>query len=164
MQYVSKPDNLFRVVRKKHKGPPLMTSDGVIILPGDEIIKIHLHNYRIASEMKNFSSEIAYIHHFKRSLERSLQGLNSYIKTLPDHQRIKGIVGTSMLNRGAERLGFTLNEVTPSWKNWLKGLLYKLIYLLIHPQGWAYLKRHGKRLKSKHLVMSMGMLNSRYSD
>lgn len=163
MQYISKPHNIFRVIRKKYKGPPLETGDGTIILSGDEIIKIHLYNYRIATEIKNYSSEMAYIFHLKPLLEQSLKGLYHYIITLPQHENIKAIVGTTMLNRGAERFGFTVCDVKPTWRYWLKGMLYKTIYLLVHPEGWNYLKRHGQRLQSKHVVMSMETLKNRYS-
>lgn len=164
LQFVSKSDNLFRVVRKTYKGPPLKIRDGTIIFPGDEIIKIHLYNFRIAQEIREYPSEVAYIHHFKRTLESSLRGLCAYILTLPDHGRIKGIMGTTMLNRGAHRLGFTLCEVSPSWLYRARGLLYKLIFVLIHPLGWRYLKRHGHKLKSKHVVMSLATLKERYSN
>ncbi|EGL83165.1 hypothetical protein CathTA2_1278 [Caldalkalibacillus thermarum TA2.A1] len=162
MQYVSKQDNFFRIVRTTYKGPPIRTRDGHWIRAGDDIIKIHLYNFRIAKEIKSFPSEIAFIFYFKRSLEFSLYGLSRYVESLPDRHRIKGIMGTSMFNRGAERLGFTICEVDDTWYYRLKGLLYKLIYWLIHPQGWGYLKRHGKRLQSKHLVMSVEELHRLY--
>lgn len=164
MQFVSKEDNLFRVVRKTYKGLPLKTDDGTVIFPGDEIIKIHLYNYRIAQDIKRFPSELAYIYHFKRALLSSLQGLCAHILTLPNHDRIKGIMGTTMLNRGADRLGFTLCEVRPTCLSRAKDLLFKLIFLLIHPQGRQYLRQHGHKLKSKHVVMSLTTLKERYSN
>lgn len=162
MEYVSKGDNIFRVVRKTYKGPPLITNSGQWICPGDEIIKIHLYNYQLAKEILNFSSDVAYVLYLRKGIQRSMQGLSAYIIDLPDYERIKAIMGTSMLNRGAERFGFYKHGVEDTWYYRLKAYLYKFIYMLIHPQGLRYLKQHGSKLEIQHLVITVQELLQRY--
>jgi hypothetical protein len=162
MQYVSKEDNIFRIVRKKHTGPPLKTHSGEWIRPGDEIIKIHLYNYGLAKQVVQYHTEVSLALYLKKYMKESLVGLCEYINELPDNQNIKAIIGTSMLNRGADRLGFCLHDVQRSIFYWLKGFMYRFIYIMVHPYGMKYLKKNGYRLKSKHLVMSVNELNDLY--
>lgn len=162
MQYVSKKQNIFRIVRKTYKGPPLQTKTGEWITTGDCIIKIHLHNYELAKEVLNRPSEISLALYLKNYIHQSLIGLSKHISELPERNHIKGIIGTSMLNRGAERFGFRVHDVNQSIYFWFKGYLYKFIYLVVHPYGYHYLQKHGGRLKSKHLVMSINELMDLY--
>lgn len=155
MKYVSKEDNMFRVVRKKYNGPPLQTKSGEWIKKGDQIIKIHLHNYRLAKIVRRYPSQIRLAVYLKKTMEHSLKGLCDYVNSLPDQHEIKAIIGTTMLTRGAERFGFATHDVPPSLCFKWKGFLYKFIYLIVHPHGFDYIQKHGKRLKSKHLVMSV---------
>jgi hypothetical protein len=162
MEYVSKEDNIFRIVRKTYKGPPLQTRNGDWIQSGDIIIKIHLYNYALAKEVLKLNSDLSLGLYLKKYMHRSLIGLSHYIHQLPDHAQIKGIIGTSMLNRGAERFGFCVHDVKQPVFFWFKGLMYRCIYLAVHPYGFRYLHKHGKRLKSKHLVMSLDELYDLY--
>lgn len=162
MQYVSKKENIFRIVRKTYKGPPLQTKTGEWITTGDVILKIHLHNYALAKEVLHRRSEISLALFLKNYIHQSLIGLSKHIRELPEGSHIKGIIGTSMLNRGAERFGFQVHEVNHSIYFWFKGYLYKFIYLVVHPYGFHYLKKHGGRLRSKHLVMSINELFELY--
>jgi hypothetical protein len=162
LEYVSKEDNIFRIVRKTYKGPPLQTRNGDWIKDGDAIIKIHLYNYALAKKVLLYSSEVSLALYLKNYMKCSLRGLSQYIQQLPEDVHIKGIIGTSMLNRGAERFGFCSHDVNHSFFYWFKGYLYKLIYLSVHPYGLHYLQKHGSRLKSKHLVMSTNELYELY--
>jgi hypothetical protein len=114
LEYVSKEDNIFRIVRKTYKGPPLQTRNGNWIKDGDTIIKIHLYNYALAKKVLHYNSEVSLALHLKNHMKRSLRGLSQYINQLPDDTQIKGIIGTSMLNRGAERFGFCAHDVKQS--------------------------------------------------
>ncbi len=164
LQFVSKEDNLFRIVRKKYRGVPLQTKSGQWIHKGDEIIKLHIYNYRLAKEINKHGTEVSMGLYMKREIEKSMIGLSEFLASQPDIKKVKAIVGTSMLNRGAERLGFALQEVSPSWYFRYKSFLFKIIYLLVHPFGYAYLKQHGKRLQSKHMIMSIDELFDLYLD
>lgn len=155
MAYISKEDNVFRVIKKTYTGPPLMTQSGDWIRTGDIVLKIHLYNYGLAKHMLGFSSDVSRAYYVRKNIEQSLKGLSQYIAHLPDKHQIKGIIGTSVLNRTSDKLGFVVHEVEPHWSYKMKGYLFKLIYLLMHPQGLQYLKVHGSKLEPKHLVMSV---------
>ncbi|GAA0380288.1 YkoP family protein [Bacillus horti] len=161
MEYVSKADNLFRIVRKTYKGPDLQTQTGKWITKGDQILKLHLYNYRLAKELHQNPNRSLAIY-LKRNIEHSLFGLSVFTQQLPEKDQIKGIIGTSLLNRGAERFGFRTYDVEKSFYFSIKHYLYKVICLLVHPDGTLFLKRHGKRLKSKHMIMSLDELTERY--
>jgi hypothetical protein len=154
MNYVSKKNNVFRVIHKTYKGPPLITNSGEWIREGDKVLKIHLHNYRLARELMQYSSDVGFVFYLHRLITESMIGLSAYIQQLPEDQQIKAVIGTSMLHKGADRFGFYVHDVESTFRLYLKGFLFKLIYLLMHPSGLKYLHRHGNRLQSKHLVMS----------
>ncbi len=165
MKWVSQDDqNILRVVKKKYKGPPLKTQTGEIVSPGDTILKIHLYNYKLAKKMANVTSEVSIALYIRRCITKSLQDLSEQLKLKGDTS-IRAIMGTTMMNRGAEQLGFSVHEVNAAnliffWKR----LLFKLIYLLIHPHGFSYIRNHGKQLKSKHVLMSINELYKRYTN
>lgn len=163
MVYISKEDNIFRVVHKIYKGVPLQTKSGDWIETGDKILKIHIHNYRLAQLIQNKQSEVHLAILLRNIIKQSLYGLSEYIQSLPNEYKVKGIIGTTMLNRGAERLGFTTHEVSrPLYNSW-KELQNIWMYLLVHPQGLQYIKKYRKRLQPKHLVMTTEELLQRYS-
>lgn len=163
MVYVSKENNIFRVVHKVYQGEPLQTRSGDWIKKGDKILKLHLYNYRLAKLIQNKQSEVHLAILLRNLIKQSLYGLCAYIQSLPKEYEVKGIIGTTMLNRGAERLGFTIHDVNPSFYNSWKGLQNLWMYMLVHPEGLQYIKKHGKRLQAKHLVMSTEELLQRYS-
>lgn len=162
MIYISKNDNIFRVVHKKYTGLPLQTKSGQWIRKGDHILKIHIHNYRLAKLICAHQSEVHLAIYMRKIIRESLHGLSKYVQSLPSNYEVKGIIGTTMLNRGAERFGFTVCDVSASFYSKWKGFLYKFIYLLVHPNGWQYIQKHGKRLSSKHLIMSVDELLKHY--
>lgn len=154
MEYVSKESNLFRIVKKKYRGPSLQTSTGEWIRRGDKILKLHIHNYRLAKELQKYPPNKSLAIYLKRNIQESLEGLSQYVQKLPDRDEIKGVIGTSLLNRGAEKFGFATYEVDRTFYFIVKQFLYKVIYLMVHPSGMQHIRHHGSRLKSKHLVMS----------
>lgn len=164
MEYVSKQDNILRVVRKVHKGKRLITRSGKWIDPGDEVLKIHLYNYRLAKDMLHYSSEMVYVFQLRHDLHSSLRGLCQYIKQLPNGDQIKAVVATSMLNRPAERFGFDVYDVPCTMKFRLKNTLYRLIYVLMHPEGARYVRLHGHRLASKQMVIAVEDLFKLYAN
>jgi hypothetical protein len=162
MQFVSKEDNLFRIVRKKYSGPPLRTKSGEWIYSGDEIIKLHIYNYGLAKEISGFRSEMSFALYVKSKMKKSLVGLSEFVYNQPDVHRIKAIIGTSMSNKSAERFGFCVHEVNDSLYFWFKSYVFKMIYIMVNPYGFEYLRSHKNRLQSKHVVMSVNELFDLY--
>ncbi|MFC4557504.1 hypothetical protein ACFO3D_04695 [Virgibacillus kekensis] len=99
-------NTLFRVRLTRYKGYSVVLSDGTVISKDDLLIKLHLHNVRMISELAAVESDIkkaVLIYH------RVRDGLPGLAKFLASHDRgneIKGVIGITTLCRGAERLGF----------------------------------------------------------
>lgn len=162
IRFVSKQDNLFRIVRKVYKGPPLQTKSGHLIQSGDEIVKIHIYNYGLAKSLYKLNNDVSMALYIRKKIEESLKGLSEYLSQEPDIHKVKAVIGTSMLNRGAERFGFSLQDVQDTLYYRYKAFIFKLIYLLIHPYGFSYLRKNGNKLKSKHIIMSIEELFELY--
>jgi hypothetical protein len=160
MKYVAKEKNIFRIVHKRYRGPVVYTKSGQRLQRGDEIIKLHIYNYGLAKELLKYDSNFSIALYLKKNMGHSLKGLLDYIEQLPEPGNIKAVFGTSMLNRGAERFGFTVLDVEPTFYYKCKSYLYQLIYLIVHPFGMKYVLMNRNRLQSKHLVITIDELRN----
>ena len=88
----------------KYKGRNIVLSDGTQINKNDTLVKIHLHNVRLLKELKNIKSEIKKAKMIYRYVQKSLPGIEIYIRNHCHSNEIKGIIGITPLNKGCERL------------------------------------------------------------
>ncbi|UFJ41617.1 hypothetical protein LOK74_03635 [Brevibacillus humidisoli] len=158
---MDKGKNIFRIVLLRYRGEVLTTSDGRQIHPGDLIIKLHIHNYHLATMFQGIKNDTRMVLLLRRHVLESLPQLAAYVASLPQSEQIKGIVGTTMLYKGAEQLGFTVSEVPLTiffrYKRWY----LKLMIRLIHPDGHKRLHHH-QNLALTRVYMSKEELLKRY--
>ena len=86
-----KEGNIFRVRLTKYKGRNIVLSDGTQINKNDTLVKIHLHNVRLLKELKNIKSEIKKAKMIYRYVQKSLPGIEIYIRNHCHSDKIKGI-------------------------------------------------------------------------
>ena len=146
-------NTLFRVRITRYKGTSVMLQDGTVIRKNDLLLKIHLHNARIFREIEPIKSKVKRTLYIYQLVKEALPRLAQYIVTLHNSREIKGIIGITTLNRGANRLGF---ETFPI-RNKIYRAYKKGTFLLIH--------RFANNTSSKdpvYLFMSKGQLINRY--
>ncbi|MBO8170412.1 MAG: hypothetical protein H0Z33_00795 [Bacillaceae bacterium] len=162
LEYIDRHNNIFRIVLLTYRGNPLTTGDGKIINHGDPIIKLHIHNCRLARKFSGVTSDVKLGLLLRKEILHSLPALACYVKQNPACQHVKGIVGTTMLYRGARGLGFSVADVPDTtfyrYKNWY----LKLMMSLMHPEGRNRIKKNTQHLKLKRVYMSTDELLDRY--
>lgn len=145
---------LFRVRLTRYRGSRLVLSDQTVINKNDLLVKIHLHNVRVLTEMAQIKSEIkraVYIYHM---IKRALPQLAQYIQTHKKAHQIKGIIGITSLYRGAERLGFDVRLINNPFYRRLKTATCAFINILSNNKF-----RHNPA----YLLMSKQKMNSTYA-
>ena len=125
-----KEDNIFRVRLTKYKGRNMVLSDGTQINKNDTLVKIHLHNVRLLKEFKNMNSEMKKAKMIYYYVKRSLPGIDIYIQNHPHSNEIKGIIGITTLNKGCERLGFEIFDISHPIYKWFKQITFLPIEII----------------------------------
>jgi hypothetical protein len=162
LRYVDKGKNIFRIVLLRYRGEPLITSDNQQICPGDLILKLHIHNYYFANICRGVRDEMRIVLLLRRQVVQSLPQLACYLRSLPEADQIKGIVGTTMLHKGVEPLGFSISDVPMNWFFRYKRWYLRLMLRIIHPDGRERLQRWDQYMPLKRVYMSKDELFRRY--
>ncbi len=156
LRYVPDNDNntLFRVRLTRYKGTKVILKDGTTIQRNDLLLKIHLHNVRMLSELRLINSDIKRAVLFYHMVKNALPILSRYVLSHEKNKEIKGVIGITTLYRGANRLGF---ETVPI-KNSCYRLYKKVTFLPInHIANTSY------QATPAYLFMSKETLYEKYS-
>lgn len=111
LQYVPDKHNqrtLFRVRLTKYKGRPIRLQDGTVINKNDVLIKIHFHNVKLLSALHPIKNDMKRALCAYKIVKASLPALARFIEERYGNCKVKGVIGISTLNRGANRLGFEI--------------------------------------------------------
>lgn len=162
LRYIRKGENIFRVVLLSYRGESLLTSDDMQIKTGDLIVKLHIHNYLFACLCRGVKDETRIVLLLRRHIVQSLPQLALYLHSLPEIDQIKGIVGTTMLYKGVEPLGFSCSDVPMNWFFRYKRWYLRLMIRIIHPQGRKRVQRWDQQRPLKRVYMSKEELFRRY--
>ncbi|RFU64218.1 hypothetical protein [Bacillus sp. V59.32b] len=152
--------NIFRVRLTCYKGKDVSLSDGTHIKKNDTLVKIHLHNARLLNELKHINSELKKGKIIYQSVQRSLPGIEAFIRNHESSNQIKGIVGITTLNKVCDRLGFEVVDIShPVYKR------VKLITFL--PIMWlsptnSSIRNMVKQSSPSYLFMSKDTLTKLY--
>ncbi|MBP1969400.1 hypothetical protein J2Z83_001504 [Virgibacillus natechei] len=99
-------NTLFRIRLTSYQGNEVRLHDGTIIHKNDLLIKIHLHNVRMLSELNRIESDMKKAVFIYHKVKRALPRLANYAIGHQKSSNIKGIIGITSLYKGANRLGF----------------------------------------------------------
>ncbi|ABS22012.1 YkoP family protein [Bacillus cytotoxicus] len=155
-------DNILRVRLTRYKGKNITLSDGTQINKNDTLIKIHLHNVRLLNEMKSFENNIKKGKFIYQYVKKSLPDLALYIQNHPKADKIKGIIGITMLNRGADRLGFEFVSISNPLYKWFKWIAFIPICLLSGNNSIIKMIKNNISSSPQYLFMSKESLLERY--
>lgn len=162
LTYIEKGRNIFRVVLLRYRGEKLITDSNNKIEQGDLILKIHIHNYLFAHHCKGVKNDTRMILLLRRHILNSLPQLAAYLATHPKVDEIKGIVGTTMLHKGIEPIGFSISDVPMNWFFRYKRWYLRLMLRIIHPDGMRRMETFDRNLPLKRVFMSKDELFQRY--
>jgi hypothetical protein len=152
--------NIFRVRLTRYKGRNIVLSDGTQINKNDTLVKIHFHNVRLLKELKEIKSEIKKGKMIYRYVQTSLPGIEIYIRNCSHSKEIKGIIGITLLNKGCERLGFEVFDIShPIYKR-LKRLAFLPIGII--SSQTASIRHIFNDQQPKYLLMSTKKLSNMY--
>lgn len=112
--------NIFRVRLTRYKGRNITLSDGTYIQKNDLLLKVHLHNVRLLTELHQVKSVIRKAKLIYQEVQKSLPGVEEYIRNHKHSNEIKGIIGITTLSKGSERLGFEVFTISHPVYKWLK--------------------------------------------
>ncbi|MCQ6277341.1 hypothetical protein JMM81_20935 [Bacillus sp. V3B] len=155
----TKEDNIFRVRLTKYKGRNIVLSDGTQIKKNDALVKIHLHNVRLLKEFKSMNSEIKKAKMIYNYVKRSLPGIDLYIQNHSHSSEIKGIIGITTLNKGCERLGFEIFDISHPIYKWFKQIAFSPIEMISSQNSFLHVLKHHK---PSYLLMSTDKLSNMY--
>ncbi|MBA4544081.1 MULTISPECIES: hypothetical protein [Thermoactinomyces] len=163
LNYVDKGKNIFRVSVKKYRGELIQTADGAILERGDWYVQLHLHNVLLARLLLQSSArEFGWAIMLRRLISSSLPALIRFINHHPQHNEIQVILGTTLLYRNANRLGFEVSDISNPKTRWIKSLTAKCIFLLCHPNGLREMSGRKNDLIPKRVFISKKRLNQFY--
>ncbi|MFD2369318.1 hypothetical protein ACFSO0_04895 [Brevibacillus sp. GCM10020057] len=162
LRYIEKGANIFRVVPLRYRGETLVTTDHKRIHNGDLILKIHIHNYYFATLCKGVKDDLKLALLLRRHIMQSLPKLAHYLETLENKEDIKGIVGTTMLHKGVQPLGFSISDVPMNWFFRYKRWYLRLLLRIIHPDGKRRVQAWNHEMPLKRVYMSKETLLARY--
>ncbi|GEC89027.1 MULTISPECIES: YkoP family protein [Brevibacillus] len=164
LTYIEKGKNIFRVVVLRYRGEPLVTTDNYIIHEGDLILKLHIHNYYFATLCKEVKDELRVALLLRRHILQSLPQLARFLNSMENKDQIKGIVGTTMLDKGVKPLGFSISDVPMSWFFRYKRWYLRLMLRFVHPNGKQRLQSWNHEMPLKRVYMSKELLLNRYAE
>ncbi len=163
LEYVDKKNNnIFRVVFCKYRGPDLVTRDGFTIHHGDQIVKLHIYNWKLSQMLKGIKNENRLGLTTLRIVKSSLPTLAEYVQDHPKGEQAKAVIGTTFLHRGVHRLGFDVESVPNNLKFKWKNAYLRFLLFFIHPNGKARLKTRPEELFIKRVYMSKDQLFQLY--
>ena len=147
----------YRII--KYSGPDLVLRDQSRIQRGDLVAEMHFDNetmYRIGMQSK---SAVQIALRLIREVKVALPDASRQFTVLHREKPIKAIFGISMVNRGAEALGFDTFSLKPGLFSKLTNWYLKLLMSIIHPDGKTKVRRQREKLEPRMILMSREMLN-----
>lgn len=161
LRYVNRKEkNIFRVKLLRYRGRSLVLSSGIRVNTNDMMLKIHLHNCLLMYELSSLASDTKRALYVYRRVESSMPGLAEFLSTHPQKDKIKGIIGVTMLSRGVARLGFEVKDIPNPYYRAMRQLYMKPLFLLCHADKNVRPKQ--ENLVPKFLLMPTEQILSRY--
>jgi hypothetical protein len=106
LEYLDRHSGILRVRITKYKGNEVLLSDGTVIKKNDKLVKIHLHNVKLLSDLKSIPCSVRRGRIIFRKVHMSMPLITEYIHNHKESNKIKGVIGITMLYKGVEKLGF----------------------------------------------------------
>lgn len=130
LKYIKYGENIFRVRITTYKGYELTLSDGTQIKKNDTLLKIHLHNAKLLTDLIAVDDDFQKAKAFYHSIKKSLPDLASYLYHHPKRDQIKAIIGITSLKLNRNRVGFEVYEIKNTFYKRIKSIALLPINLM----------------------------------
>ncbi|MFC2947821.1 YkoP family protein [Virgibacillus sediminis] len=132
LQHIESSEGEKTVIRARltrYKGKSVQLSDGTMIKKNDVLLKIHLHNVMLLRKMEGYGEVRKAIFIYK-SVQESLPFIAKYLQSQGYDEKVKGLIGITLLHRGCRKLGFDTRPISnPYYKYFKKAALAPIHFL-----------------------------------
>lgn len=162
LRTASPEDPMLHFRSRVYHGARMEMSDGHVIQNGDPVIELHFDNQKLFELGVTSRSSMHLAIRMIRTMEQQLPDLARMVALEPELRSAKAIYGVSMINRGPEKFGFTIQELPPGPFSAASKVYLKLLLSVIHPAGTKRLKQRTEQLVPKMIAMPLDHLLERY--
>ncbi|WP_458123775.1 polysaccharide deacetylase family protein [Paenibacillus sp. Z3-2] len=162
LRTASPEDPMLHFRSRVYHGARVEMNDGHVIQNGDQVIELHFDNRKLFELGVTSRSNMHLAIRMIRTMEQQLPDLARMVAFEPDLRSAKAIYGVSMINRGSEKFGFTIQDLPPGPFSTASKVYLKLLLSVIHPAGTKRLKQRTEQLVPKMIAMPVEMLLERY--
>lgn len=162
LRTASPEDPMLHFRSRVYHGARMEMSDGHVIQNGDPVIELHFDNQKLFELGVTSRSSMHLAIRMIRTMEQQLPDLARMVALEPELRSAKAIYGVSMINRGPEKFGFTIQELPPGPFSAASKVYLKLLLSVIHPAGTKRLKQRTEQLVPKMIAMPLDILLERY--
>lgn len=138
---------------RKYSGPEVRMKDGKSLNKGDLVMELHFENRMLFDLGMNSRSSMHTAIRLIREVEKVLPEMARTLEHAPRGDKVTALYGVSMINRGAEGLGFQTFDLPKSLFSWSANWYLKFMLSVIHPDGGKRVREHGERLSPRMLLM-----------
>jgi peptidoglycan/xylan/chitin deacetylase (PgdA/CDA1 family) len=153
---------IYRLALRRYHGRDLHLPDGAVLQKRDYYAELHLNNDYLLELTKQNDSTAGMGLGLTRAGQNAMPAIARYLTEEPRYQKAKAILATTLMHRGAERLGFSIHDLKPGIFPWLARWYEIWLLILFHPDGLKRFKKHRRKLTLKQLAMSRSELMRRY--
>ncbi|APO47322.1 polysaccharide deacetylase family protein [Paenibacillus sp. FSL K6-1122] len=162
LRTASPEDPMLHFRSRVYHGARVEMNDGHVIQNGDPVIELHFDNQKLFELGVTSRSSMHLAIRMIRTMEQQLPDLARMVALEPELRSAKAIYGVSMINRGPEKFGFTIQELPPGPFSAASKVYLKLLLSVIHPAGTKRLKQRTEQLVPKMIAMPLDLLLERY--
>ncbi|GIN89081.1 hypothetical protein J6TS1_10220 [Siminovitchia terrae] len=127
---------IMRVRLTRYQGRNVVLSDGTEICKNDLLVKVHLHNVKLLSEIMQYKNDLRKAKIIYSSVKSSLPDVVDYIQSSKLNDEIKGLIGITTLYKGCKRLGFEPYSIkNPVYKKFKQTALLPIYFLSSNNQA-----------------------------
>jgi hypothetical protein len=125
---------------RPYRGEPVTLRDGTIIKPGARLAELHCNNRAILELVQQRRNPFAACRH-------DLKKLCDWIQQDPVAQQVSALYACTILDKAADRLGFTVRPKPVNLRRRLEKFFFKGLLLLYSQEGLGRLE-HGSTIQS----------------
>ncbi|WP_340028560.1 polysaccharide deacetylase family protein [Paenibacillus sp. FSL H7-0940] len=162
LRTASPEDPMLHFRSRVYHGARVEMNDGHVIQNGDPVIELHFDNQKLFELGVTSRSSMHLAIRMIRTMEQQLPDLARMVALEPELRSAKAIYGVSMINRGPEKFGFTIQDLPPGPFSAASKVYLKLLLSVIHPAGTKRLKQRTEQLVPKMIAMPLDLLLERY--
>ncbi|MEK4077221.1 polysaccharide deacetylase family protein [Paenibacillus sp. FSL M7-0656] len=162
LRTASPEDPMLHFRSRVYHGARVEMNDGHVIQNGDPVIELHFDNQKLFELGVTSRSSMHLAIRMIRTMEQQLPDLARMVALEPELRSAKAIYGVSMINRGPEKFGFTIQDLPPGPFSAASKVYLKLLLSVIHPAGTKRLKQRTEQLVPKIIAMPLDLLLERY--